>query len=1137
MDPLPDSPMLIDPEELENNDEKADVAIIGPQQLDEDEDQEETERADDLEGTKRLVLKELPDLETEDEVINTWTVENWRGLPRRTHGPVFMAGGHPWRVLLFPFGNNTDCASLYLEQAHDDKPQPEWYACVQFALVMWNPNDPSVKSFLPATHRFTAEEGDWGFTRFAEIRKLFAPRWEQRDHPMIEKQTVNVSAYVRVVKDPTGVLWHNFVNYDSKKETGYVGLRNQGATCYLNSLLQSLYFTNAFRKAIYQIPTKDDESPTNSAYTLQRLFFQIQVSNDAVPTTELTRSFGWDSKQIFEQQDVQELCRILMERMEMKMKGTEAENALARLFVGKMKTYISCINVDFESSRIEDFWDIQLTVSGNRNLDDSLRDYVQVEIMDGDNKYFAEGYGLQDARKGVIFDSFPQVLHLQLKRFEYDVRRDATMKVNDRYEFPEFFDATPYLSDDADRSESYIYQLHGVLVHSGDFNAGHYYAFLKPTKDGPFYKFDDDRVTRATLKEVLEENYGGDYNMPNGSTGVRNPYTRTLSTKRSMSAYMLVYIRQSRLDEVLVPVTREDAPPQLQRRLDEERAQREQRKREREEQHLYLSVGVVTDESFKHYQGFDLTNWESDPAKDPAAPKFYRILRSTTIKELTGKVAEDTGQDPDFVRLWAMVNRQNQTIRPDQYLKQPDMTVDEAHAKHGTKHSAFRIWAEVTTADGEGKPVWPDLQPQVPGQQEIVIFVKYFDAKAQSLRGVGHLYTSRRARVSELVQPILRLMGWPDDTAIDLFEEIKPIMVEPLKPTQMLVQAEIQDGDILCFGRVLTEQEVSSVQQTEGHMDAREFYDYLCNRLTVRFVPKHAVDREQEAFELTLSKRTVYDRVAAKVGERLGVDPTHLRFFTVNMTTGNPKTVVKRNLSLTLLQMLTPPYAVYGAARIGSSLFFEVLDLSLSELETKKPLKINWITDGISKEESVEILAPKIGTVADVAALLERKVNLPDGSRDRVRIYEVHSNKIHRALSHKVAVTNISEYVSLFAELIPDEELETFDESTRFIDVFHFNREPTRAHGVPFRFLLISGEPFNQTKERLEKRTGFRGKQFEKIKFAVVARNTAFAKPMYLNDEDVLFELTATGDNLLGLDHLDRSKGLLSSRNDGIMIR
>jgi ubiquitin C-terminal hydrolase len=40
----------------------------------------------------------------------------------------------------------------------------------------------------------------------------------------------------------------NWTSYDSKKETGMVGLKNQGATCYLNSLLQSLYCTNAFRQ-------------------------------------------------------------------------------------------------------------------------------------------------------------------------------------------------------------------------------------------------------------------------------------------------------------------------------------------------------------------------------------------------------------------------------------------------------------------------------------------------------------------------------------------------------------------------------------------------------------------------------------------------------------------------------------------------------------------------------------------------------------------------------------------------------------------------------------------------------------------------------------------------------------------------
>lgn len=50
--------------------------------------------------------------------------------------------------------------------------------------------------------------------------------------------------------------------------------------------------------------------------------------------------------------------------------------------------------------------------------------------MEGDNKYMAEGYGLQDAKKGVIFESFPPVLHLQLKRFEYDMMRDMMVKVS-----------------------------------------------------------------------------------------------------------------------------------------------------------------------------------------------------------------------------------------------------------------------------------------------------------------------------------------------------------------------------------------------------------------------------------------------------------------------------------------------------------------------------------------------------------------------------------------------------------------------------------------------------------------------------------------------------------------------------------
>jgi ubiquitin carboxyl-terminal hydrolase 7 len=51
---------------------------------------------------------------------------------------------------------------------------------------------------------------DWGFTRFNELRKLISPG-DGRQHPIIEADGARITAFVRVLKDPTGVLWHNFI--------------------------------------------------------------------------------------------------------------------------------------------------------------------------------------------------------------------------------------------------------------------------------------------------------------------------------------------------------------------------------------------------------------------------------------------------------------------------------------------------------------------------------------------------------------------------------------------------------------------------------------------------------------------------------------------------------------------------------------------------------------------------------------------------------------------------------------------------------------------------------------------------------------------------------------------------------------
>ncbi|NXP44303.1 UBP47 hydrolase, partial [Heliornis fulica] len=66
----------------------------------------------------------------------------------------------------------------------------------------------------------------------------------------------------------------------SKSETGYVGLVNQAMTCYLNSLLQTLFMTPEFRNALYkwEFEESEEDPVTSIPYQLQRLFVLLQTS-------------------------------------------------------------------------------------------------------------------------------------------------------------------------------------------------------------------------------------------------------------------------------------------------------------------------------------------------------------------------------------------------------------------------------------------------------------------------------------------------------------------------------------------------------------------------------------------------------------------------------------------------------------------------------------------------------------------------------------------------------------------------------------------------------------------------------------------------------------------------------------------
>lgn len=1085
---------------------------------------------------KARILPPLDDdeIETHTEFVHTWKIADWTGLPPHLFSDTFEGGDFTWRIYLFPEGNHTSSVSIYLDCAPKNQDQdapvtvPHWSCCAQFGVLLWNPENPAAFAHNVASHRFCEGATDWGFSQFHDLRGLFMPQ-DETGHAIIEGNQVNISAYVRIVKDPTGVLWHNFIDYNSKKETGYSGMKNQGATCYLNSLLQSLYHTTAFRHAVMGIPTEDEPNKVPAA--LQRLFCQLQTS-DSVDTLKLTQSFGWDSAEAFTQHDVQELNRVLMDNLEGKMKGTSVEGMLNKVFVGQMKSYIKCENVDFESSRIEEYWDIQLNVKGMETLEDSFHDYVQVETLDGENQYQATGHGLQDAKKGVVFTSFPPVLHLQLKRYDFDFVREIMVKINDRYEFSTEIDLAPFLDKSIVPEESCEYALHGVLVHCGDLNIGHYYALIKPEKDGHWYRFDDERVTRATMKEVLEDNFGGD-------VAVRDTYKTRASRqsagfKRHTSAYMLVYIRKSRLDEILY----QDAIPEhiqarVQREVDAELVSQ----REKEEQHLYVKLKIATVAQFQNMHHFDIAVWdegieglEDQPVEAQALS--YKVKKTASISELLAQVATSLNcATPERLRLWTMDVREGRTRRLSE-------RVDTAstHSVEGLMGNARRgshelhLFLEEEEEEGE-----PEVAPIEEGISEngrrVLLFVKEFDVATQNLHGVLTWVGRASSLVKDLVPDICKALGWPSEAPVRILEEVGPSMTAELDQESTLDSAGLEDGNVVCVERIFPDFELSMLVPPRGHVSAKSYYKFLRDRVLLTFRThvdpdgKDIMETETKPdVSLWLSLSASYNYMAQMVGDKLGVDFTHLQFFSMHPD-GSVQRSIRRGTA-TVSHMISTPYRNHSSNRI---LTYEVLRMSLAEYERNRLLHVTFLTEGLSQEHRYEILLPRTSAVAEIMEYLVDKCKLSSHDEARLVLWTCRNHIVFDELTGSTPIASIDDDLQVYGQLLSDEEYEwqingADLEKGKTIRVFQYHRDPIYTHGLGFMFLLLPNEEFKDTKIRLQKKLGMYDKVFERIKFSVI-KNLGHSRVHYIDDEQVvLFDCVDSEDaEMIGLDHVNKT--------------
>ena len=168
-------------------------------------------------------------------------------------------------------------------------------------------------------------------------------------------------------------------------------------------------------------------------------------------------------------------------------------------------------------------------------------------MLDGDNAYFCDKCELKrDTLKRCSIKRLPNVLFLELKRFEFNFDTMQKIKVNDYCSFPMDLDMKPYSQEHISRQDLikemndrnltnedlnldqtilmnrivtdqyFKYKLKGIVVHNGTSESGHYYSFIKDSEEAKegeeekWFEFNDTHVMDFDQKNIPDECFGGD---------------------------------------------------------------------------------------------------------------------------------------------------------------------------------------------------------------------------------------------------------------------------------------------------------------------------------------------------------------------------------------------------------------------------------------------------------------------------------------------------------------------------------------------------------------------------------------------------------------------------------------------------
>lgn len=286
--------------------------------------------------------------------------------------------------------------------------------------------------------------------------------------------------------------WEYLPPVGPRPPKGFVGLKNAGATCYMNSVIQQLYMIPAIRNGILAIEgtgsdvdddMSGDEKQDNESNVDPRddVFGYPHQYEDkpALSKTEDRKEYNigvlrhlqvifghlaasrlqyyvprgfWKQFRLWgepvnlrEQHDALEFFNSLVDSLDEALKALGHPAMLSKVLGGSFADQKICQGCPHRYECEESFTTLNVDIRNHQNLLDSLEQYVKGDLLEGANAYHCEKCNKKvDTVKRLLIKKLPPVLAIQLKRFDYDWERECAIKFNDYFEFPRELDMEPY---------------------------------------------------------------------------------------------------------------------------------------------------------------------------------------------------------------------------------------------------------------------------------------------------------------------------------------------------------------------------------------------------------------------------------------------------------------------------------------------------------------------------------------------------------------------------------------------------------------------------------------------------------------------------------------------------------------------